>query len=45
MYKSNRLFDEFVDIERDISTGKVDHTPNFHGSQFFPVHTLSTISF
>lgn len=30
MYKSNRLFDEMIDIERNINTGKVDHTPNFH---------------
>ena len=30
MYKSNRLFDEFIDIERDMNTGKIDHTPNFH---------------
>ena len=30
MYKSDRLFDEFVDIERNINTGKVDHTPNGH---------------
>ena len=30
MYKSNRLFDEFIDIERNMSTGKIDHTPNFH---------------
>ncbi len=30
MYKSNRLFDEFVDIERNMNTGKVDHTPNGH---------------
>lgn len=30
MYKSERLFDEFVDVERNINTGKVDHTPNFH---------------
>lgn len=30
MYKSNRLFDEFVDIERNINTGKVDHSPNGH---------------
>lgn len=28
MYKSERLFDEFIDIERNINTGKVDHTPN-----------------
>lgn len=30
MYKSDRLFDEFVDVERNINTGKVDHTQNFH---------------
>lgn len=30
MYKSERLFDECVDIERNIETGKVDHSPNFH---------------
>ena len=30
MYKSERLFDEFVDIERNIETGKVDHSPNGH---------------
>ena len=30
MYKSDRLFDEFVDVERNITTGKVDHTPNGH---------------
>ncbi len=30
MYKSDRLFDEFLDIERNMDTGKVDHTPNFH---------------
>ncbi len=30
MYKSDRLFDEFIDIERNINTGKVDHTPNGH---------------
>ena len=30
MYKSDRLFDEFVDIERNNETGKVDHSPNFH---------------
>ncbi len=30
MYKSERLFDEFVDVERNINTGKVDHTPNGH---------------
>lgn len=30
MYKSDRLFDEFVDIERNINTGKIDHTPNYH---------------
>lgn len=30
MYRSTRLFDEFVDVERDNNTGKIDHTPNFH---------------
>lgn len=30
MYKSDRLFDEFVDIERNLNTGKIDHTPNGH---------------
>lgn len=30
MYKSNRLFDEFVDIERNMNTGRIDHTPNNH---------------
>lgn len=30
MYKSERLFDEFVDIERNINTGKIDHSPNAH---------------
>lgn len=30
MYRSNRLFDEMVDVERNINTGKVDHTPNYH---------------
>ena len=30
MYKSNRLFDEFIDIQRDMNTGKIDHSPNFH---------------
>ena len=30
MYRSDRLYDEFIDIERNINTGKVDHTPNFH---------------
>lgn len=30
MYKSSRLFDEFIDIERNINTGKLDHSPNFH---------------
>jgi hypothetical protein len=30
MYKSNRLFDEFVDVERNMNTGKIDHTPNYH---------------
>lgn len=30
MYRSERLFDEFVDVERNLSTGKIDHSPNFH---------------
>ena len=30
MYRSKRLVEEFVDIERNINTGKIDHTPNFH---------------
>ena len=30
VYKSDRLFDECVDVERNIETGKVDHSPNFH---------------
>lgn len=30
MYKSDRLFDECIDIERNINTGKIDHTPGFH---------------
>lgn len=30
MYRSDRLFDEFIDIERDLNTGKVDHSPNGH---------------
>ena len=30
MYKSQRLFDEFVDVERNMNTGKIDHSPNFH---------------
>ena len=30
MYRSSRLFDEFVDIEKNNNTGKVDHTANFH---------------
>lgn len=30
MYKSERLFDECVDVERNMETGKVDHSPNFH---------------
>ena len=30
MYRSERLFDEFVDIERNQATGKVDHSPNGH---------------
>ena len=30
MFKCDRLFDEFVDVERNINTGKIDHTPNGH---------------
>lgn len=30
MYRAARLFDEFVDIERNIDTGKIDHSPNGH---------------
>lgn len=30
MYKSDRLFDEFVQLERNIDTGKVDHPQNGH---------------
>ena len=30
MYKSKRLFDEFIDVERNNNNGKVDHTPNGH---------------
>ena len=30
MYKSDRLFDEFIDVERNINSGKVDHTRNGH---------------
>lgn len=30
MYKSNRLYDEFVQIERNNNTGKVDHPPGGH---------------
>ena len=30
MYRSNRLFDEFIDIQRDMNTGKIDHSPNYH---------------
>ena len=30
MYKSDRLFDEFVDVERNINSGKIDHTTNYH---------------
>lgn len=30
IYNSKRLIDEFVDVERNINTGKIDHTPNFH---------------
>lgn len=30
MYRSIRLFDEFVDIERNNNSGKIDHTPNGH---------------
>ena len=28
MYESKKLFDEFVDVERNMNTGKVDHSPN-----------------
>lgn len=31
MYKSKRLFDEFIDIERNSNTGKIDHSPCFTG--------------
>ena len=30
MYKSERLFDEFVDVERDMNSGKIDHTSGYH---------------
>lgn len=30
MYSSKRLIDEFIDIERNMNTGKIDHTPNGH---------------
>lgn len=30
MYRSKRLVDELIDLERNINTGKVDHTPNGH---------------
>ena len=30
MFKSDRLYDEFVSVERNINTGKVDHPPNGH---------------
>ena len=30
MYRSKRLFDEFLDIERNLNTGKIDHSPNGH---------------
>lgn len=30
MYKSDRLFDEFIDVERNENSGKIDHTPNGH---------------
>lgn len=30
MYKTSRLLDEFLDVERNLNTGKIDHTPNFH---------------
>ena len=30
MPRCDRLFDEFIDVERNINTGKVDHTPNGH---------------
>lgn len=31
MYRSERLFDEFIDIERDLGTGKIDHSSCFTG--------------
>ena len=30
MYNSKRLFDEFIDIERNVNNGKIDHSPNGH---------------
>lgn len=30
MYKSNRVIEEMLDIERNMNTGKVDHTKNGH---------------
>ena len=30
MYKSTRLLDEFIDIQRNMDTGKIDHSPNYH---------------
>lgn len=30
MYRSDRLFNEFIDIERNMNTGKIDHSPNGH---------------
>jgi len=30
MYKSERLFDEFTNVERNNNTGKIDHTRNYH---------------
>ena len=30
MYKCDRLFDEFTDVERNLNNGKVDHTRNGH---------------
>lgn len=30
IFNSKRLIDEFVDVERNINTGKIDHSPNGH---------------
>ena len=30
MYKSDRLLDEFIDIQRNMNNGKIDHSPNGH---------------